>query len=140
MNILRHVLRKFAGGVLIFTLFLPSVALAKPLDADSVHAKIAKRGVGAWICVEERNGLLLTGRIASVDDGSFGIQLHDYPDVTSIFYGDVTKLRFGFSGRDCGILAGIGVGAIIAMAIIAHHELEANKANFPTQPAQPVFP
>jgi hypothetical protein len=140
MTGLRQVTRKIVSLVSILALFLPSVALAKPLDANTVHAKIAKRGVGAWVCVEERSGLLLTGRVVSIDDGSFGIQLRDYPEVTSIFYSDVTKLRFSLSGKALGLIVGLSVGATLAFALIAHHEFESNKPSFPTQPTQPVFP
>jgi hypothetical protein len=138
MNGLRRMLWKCVSLVSICALLMPSMALAKPLNPDTVREKIVKRGVGSWVCVDEQNGLLLIGRIASINQDSFGIQLQNYPDITQVQYADVTRLRFGLSRGGVGILIGASVGAAVIVALVMHHEFEENKAQFPTAP--PTLP
>jgi len=136
----RKLLRKCAGMVSICAMLMPSVALAKPLTADQAREKIVKRGVGTWVCVEERNGLLLIGRITSIDQDQFGMQLENYPDITPVNYSDVTRLRFQLSGRGIAVLVGVPMAAGVIGALILHHEFEANKPQFPPTPITPPFP
>ncbi|MGB6687526.1 MAG: hypothetical protein WBE76_06765 [Terracidiphilus sp.] len=140
MNAIKNLLWKCVSFVSVCTLMMPSPALAKPLNADSARARIAKRGVGAWACVEERNGILLIGRIVSVDTDSFGMQLENYPDITPVAYTDVTRLRFGLSGKGIGIMVGASVALAVISAVVMHHEFEANKPQLPTAPIMPPFP
>jgi hypothetical protein len=137
------VLLKSIAVVLIFALATPSIAFAspKPRSPQEIHAKILKRGVGAWVCVEEANGLLLAGRVANIDVVSFGMQLENYPEVTTVNYADVVRLRnLGLSAKGAVILIGVTVGAAIATGLIMHHEYEQNKATFPTNPTVPARP
>jgi hypothetical protein len=142
MNTLKQLLHKCAGMVSICALLAPSVAVAapKPLDPETVHAKIAKRGVGNWIYVEERNGVALVGRITSIDDQSFGLQLHNYPEITPVLYSDVIQVRTGLSRTGVSVLIGATVGAAIITGVVLHHEYEANKPQLPTMPSSPLFP
>ena len=140
MSALRRMLWKCVSVVSICALLMPSKAIAKPLTADTVHARIVKRGLGAWACIEERNGILLIGRIVSIDTDSFGMQLENYPDITPVSYGDVTRLRFGLSGKGIAIIIGAGVAAAVISAVVMHHEFEANKPQLPTPPTTPPFP
>lgn len=140
MTTLMIKLRKCAGVLSILALLTPSLAIAKPLDPDTVRARIAKRGVGNWICVEERNGILLVGRITSVDERSFGLQLQNYPEITPVMYSDVIRVRTGLSGAGIGIIIGATVAAAVITGVVMHHEFEANKPQLPTTPTSPVFP
>jgi hypothetical protein len=140
MKTIKNLLWKCVSIVSACTLMMPAPAIAKPLSADQAREKIVKRGVGAWVCVEERSGILLIGRIASVDADRFGLQLQNYPDITPVSYADVTKLRFGLSGKGIGIIVGAGVAVAVISALVAHHEFEENKAQFPTAPPSPPFP
>ena len=140
METLRQLLWKCVSIASICVLLAPSEALAKPMSADQARAKIVKRGVGTWVGVEQRDGLLLVGRIAAIHQDSFGMQLENYPDITPVMYGDVRKLHFGLSNTGmCAIIVGSTL-AIVAATIVAHHEFEANKAQLPTPPPPPPFP
>jgi hypothetical protein len=125
--------------VLACALVAPAVASAKPkpLDPATVHDRIAKRGVGSWVCLNEANGVALVGRVVNIGDDSVGLQLANYPDITPVQYTDVVSLRFGISRKGIWTITAIGFGAVAAMAAIGFHEANANRGNFP-QP-QPAF-
>ena len=118
-------------------LFWPAAASAKqkPLDPVTVHDRIAKRGVGSWICVDETNGIVLVGRVVAINDDSVGLQLENYPDVTPVLYTDIASMRFGISRKTFWTILGVGLGATAAMAAVGIHEMNEMKASFPTQPA-----
>jgi hypothetical protein len=124
MNRLRVTSLVLAGALLA-----PSVASAtpKPLDPATVHARIVKRGVGSWVCVQEANGIALVGRIVNIGDDSVGLQLANYPDITPVLYTDIVGLRFGISRKTLWTIAAIGFGAVAAMAAVGIHEVNANK-------------
>jgi hypothetical protein len=129
--------------VLAGALLLPAVASAKskPLDPVTVHDRIAKRGVGSWICVEEANGIALVGRVVAINDDSVGLQLANYPDITPVAYTDIVSLRFGVSKRTVWTIAAIGLGATAAMAAVGFHEMNEMRQQQPTLPTQtPTFP
>ena len=116
-----------------------TVAAAKPLTPLTVHDRILKRGVGNWVGVELLNGTAFVGRIVSIDEQSFGLQLHNDPRITPVRYSDVVNLHTGIShGAFWGILAA-GVGGSVALALVAHHEMSKMPTQ-PIEPAQPVFP
>jgi hypothetical protein len=140
MKALRQILWKCISILSICALLAPSVAIAKPLSADQARDKIVRRGVGTWVCVEESNGLLLIGRIASIDQDEFGMQLENYPDVTPVYYRDVTRLRFQLSGKGIAVLIGASVAVGVIAAVIMHHEFEAHQPQLPSQPVTPTFP
>ena len=127
--------------LLVCMLFAQSstIAEAKPLTPESVHARILKRGLGNWVGVELQNGTAFAGRIVNIDDQSFGLQLHNDPAITPVLYTDVVRLHTGVPrGAFWGITAA-GIGGVIVMAIVAHHEM-AQMSTLPSQPVQPVFP
>jgi len=118
------------------------IAEARPLTADTVHARILKRGIGNWVGVELQNGTAFVGRIVSIDEQTFGLQLHNDPAITPVQYSDVVDLHTGIShGAFWGITIA-GIGGLIVMAVVAHHELSKQPTfpTFPTQPTLPVFP
>jgi hypothetical protein len=122
-------------------LFFSAVsANAKPLDPATVHARILKRGIGNWICVEEGNGIALVGRIVSIDQDSVGLQLENYPEVTPVLYSDIVGLRMGLSEKGYWIIAGVGFAAVAAMAAVGIHEVDENRAKFPTTADPPAPP
>jgi hypothetical protein len=133
-------LKQCAGMLLVCALLAPAVADArpKPLDPVTVHARIAKRGVGNWICVDEANGIALVGRIVSVGDESVGLQLQNYPEVTPVLYTDIVGLRLGPSKGAIFAIVGATLGAGIIGALVLHHEYEVNKPTMPTLP-NPAF-
>jgi len=137
------VLFKSLAVVLIFALGTPPIAFAspKPRSPQEIHAKILKRGLVNWVCIEEANGLLLVGRITNIDVVSFGMQLENYPEVTMVNYADVVRLRnAGLSAKGAVILIGVTVGAAIATGLIMHHAYEQNKLSLPPNPGTPSFP
>ncbi|MGB6745040.1 MAG: hypothetical protein WBE38_15440, partial [Terracidiphilus sp.] len=94
-------LKRCTGILLVCVLLAPAIVNArpKPLDPATVQARIVKRGVGSWICVEEANGIALVGRIVSIGDQSVGLQLQNYPEITPVLYTDIVGLRLGLSKK-----------------------------------------
>jgi hypothetical protein len=142
MNLVTRGLSRCMSMLLVCALLAVSspAALAKPLTADSVHARILKHGIGNWASVQLQNGTCFAGRVVSVDENSFGMQLHNDPEITPVAYGDVVRLQTGISrGAFWGIF-GASIAGSVAFALIAHHEFVENEPKLPTQPAAPVFP
>jgi hypothetical protein len=108
-------------------LLAPALANAKPLDAATAHARIMKRGVGSWVCVQEANGVALVGRVVNIGDDSVGLQLANYPEITPVNYTDIVGLRFGISRKGFWTLVGVGIGASVAMTVVGIHEVDSNK-------------
>lgn len=131
-------LRRQLSMVLILCLLAPSMAFAKtkPLTPELAHERILKRGVGNWVWVQTDSGVVLVGRIVSIDGGSFGLQLHNDPEITPVLYSEVTDLRTGPSRAAFWGILGAGVGGMIILAVVAHHEMSNMK--MPTQPT-PAF-
>lgn len=140
MSTLVRRLRASAALISMCALLFPQTALAKPLDAQAVHAKILKRGIGNWVGIEEQNGVALIGRITSIDQDSFSLQLENYPETTPILYSDVIDIRTGPSKKTIFAIVGGTLAAGIIAGVVMHHEFEANKPQLPTTPTQPVFP
>jgi hypothetical protein len=134
---------RLIAKLLVFTLILATAPLAeaKPLTAESVHTRIVKRGLGNWVGVELSNGTAIVGRITNIDQESFGLQLHNDPEVTPVLYSDVVEMHTGLSrGAFTGIMIA-GVGGVVAMAVVGFSMVHKNsQAALPTQPAQPGFP
>lgn len=141
MNRCLQALSKGVAVVLVSSLLGTSAAYAKPVNPETIHRKIVQRGIGSWVCVEEANGILLVGRVTDVGEQSFGMQLDNYPEVTRVRYVDVVKLRnAGLSNKGFAILTAAGIGGAVAIALIAHHEMNNMKNNQPTLPSMPGYP
>jgi hypothetical protein len=136
MKLLARALLRWVGAVLICALLAPTAALAapKPLTPEVVHARILKRGVGNWVWVQEDSGVVLVGRIVTIDGGSFGLQLHNDPEITQVLYSEVVDLRTGPSRAAMWTIVGVGVAGMVILALVAHHEMSNMKS--PTLPAQ----
>jgi hypothetical protein len=132
--------RDVARGIsllLVLTLIAPNVASAKtkPLTAEQVHSRLLKRGLGNWVGVDMQDGTAFVGRIVSIDDQTFSMQLHNDPQVTAIFYSEVSCLETGPSrGTIWGLMAA-GVGGTVAFAIFGIHEVNEHD-HFPTSAAR----
>jgi len=114
-------------------------AEAKPLTQEKVHERILKRGIGNWVGVELQNGTEFWGRIVSVDEQTFGLQLHNDPAVTPVRYSDVVGLHLGISHGAFWAFTAAGIASVAIFAVVAHHELS-KQPTFPTQPSEPLFP
>jgi hypothetical protein len=115
------------------------VASATPLTQEKIHARVVKQGMGNWVGVELANGTAFWGRIVSIDEQSFGLQLHNDPAITPVLYRDVVRLHTGISHGTFWAITAAGIGGVVALALVAHHEMS-NMPALPTQPAQPLFP
>lgn len=140
MKALNAVLRKYAVLALVLSLLLPSAAFAKPLNPAKVQDLVVKHGAGSWVCVEEHNGVALVGRITSIGDQSFGMQLENYPEITPVMYDDVTRIRFGISHGAMFAIIGATLGSAVIATVVMHHEFEQSKAQLPPMPTLPVVP
>src|ERR1700674_4641053 len=92
------------------------VASARQLTQEKIHARVVKQGMGNWVGVELANGTAFWGRIVSIDEQSFGLQLHNDPAITPVLYSDVVDLRMGFSRGACWAIAGAGIGGFLVTA------------------------
>jgi hypothetical protein len=139
MNRLLNALPRATAVALICVLSMPAAnAAPKTVNPETIHREIVQRGVGKWICVDLKNGTALVGRIASLDEQSFGMQLDNYPEVTTIAYADVLRVRsVGLGGKGLAIVIGAGVVSTVAAALIANHEMNNFKNSQPTLPTMP---
>jgi small nuclear ribonucleoprotein (snRNP)-like protein len=112
----------------------------KPLTPEVVHARILKRGMGYWVGVQLENGVAFSGRIVSVDENSFGLQLYGDPDVTPVAYDDVVYLETGTPPAAFWAIAGAMIATGVVVPLVMVHEMNQNKLQMPTLPNQPVFP
>ena len=144
MGLVSRTISKCVGMLLICALLAPTMANAtpKPLPAEKVHARLLKAGPGNWAAVQLQNGTEFGGRIVSVDDQSFSLQLHNDPEVTAVFYSDVVLLNTGISHRAFWTLMGVGVGGVATMAAVGFYEVNKHSQlpTLPTLPNQPTFP
>ena len=129
--------------LLVITLMVATApfAEAKTLSPEKVHMRIAKQGLGNWVGVELSNGTAVVGRITNIDQDSFGLQLHNDPEVTPVLYSDVVDMHTGLSrGAFTGIMIA-GFGGVVAMAVVGFSMVRKNsQAALPSLPAQPGFP
>jgi hypothetical protein len=144
---MRFVTRSLARAIamlLICALVAASapVAEARPLTSEMVHARIVKQGMGNWIGVELRNGTASAGRIVSIGEQSFGLQLHNDPGITLVMYSDVMRLHTGIPHGAYFTVVAIAIGGVILFAVIGFAEVHkhAHMPAMPGQPAAPLFP
>lgn len=92
------------------------VALAMPTpDAASAKQQIAARGVGKGVRVHETDGTVLRGKIISVGEDSFGVQVGSKPPVEVAF---ANVRAVDGPGLSKGAKIGIGIGVVLVVAIV----------------------
>ena len=134
MKTLARSITRVISVMLVVTLLTPSIGLAapKPLTPEQVHSRLLKRGVGNWVGVEMQDGTAFVGRIISIDDQTFSMQLHNDPQVTAIFYSHVRCLETGPSrGAVWGIVIAGFAGTAAFAAWGAHEVNEHDKLPMP---------
>lgn len=128
------------ASLLIFLFLIPpnAGAKSKPLDAATAHARIVKRGINSVVGVEESNGVILGGRIISIDPDTFTLQLFNDPQPITILYADVTAVQTG-SSRGFWIATGVGIAAVTGFAIwgFVHAHNFQQQHQLPNQPSVP---
>jgi len=141
MNCLTNALARAIAVALICAVAAPAAyAAPKNVNPETIHREIVQRGTGKWVCIDLKNGTALVGRIASLGEQSFGMQLDNYPEVTTIAYADVLRVRsVGISGKGLAIAIGAGVAGTVAVAVIANHQMNNFKNNQPTLPPLPTL-
>ena len=128
-------------AVALIAAMFPFAASAspKPVNPETIHRKIVERGAGKWTCIDMKNGTAVVGRIAAIYEESFDMQLDNYPEVTTIAYADVVRVRnIGLGEKGLAITIGAGVAGTVAVALIAQHNMNNLKNNQPTLPPFPA--
>jgi hypothetical protein len=140
MGVVTRTLRRCVSWTLTCSALFTAApaAQAKPLTADRVHERIARQGLGNWVGVELQNGTAFAGRIVSIDAQSFGLQLHNDPQITPVLYSDVVDMHNGLTRRGFWIFAAVGIGAVATASAVGFYELHQHR-QLPGQPAQPVY-
>lgn len=127
------------ASVLILLFLIPPDAPAKtPLEAATVHAKIAKRGPGNGVAVEENTGVILAGRILTIGSDSFTLQLFNDPQPVTIRYAEVAEIETG-PARGFWIATGVGLAAVAGLSIWGfvhvHNLQQQNQLAYQPQPS-----
>jgi len=127
--------------VLICALLAPSAAFArqKPLTPEVVHARLLKRGVGNWVGVQVLSGAAFAGRVVSIDETSFGLQLHNDPTITPVLYTDVTYLQAGLTNGQKTLIIALPA-AVLTAGIATILSMRRNQPALPAIPGQAVLP
>jgi len=140
MNNLKQLLRSSLCIVSVFALLAPSPAIAapRPLDAATVRARVVKRGVDRWIDVKDKTGLELVGRILTIGDTGFTMQLPNDPGPTAIAYADLIDLRTGLTGGEKTFIASSLAGSAgFAIWAAVHFHNVSTQHQLPVTPALP---
>jgi hypothetical protein len=144
MGLLSRTLSRCTGVMLVCALLAPPSAIAspKPLTPERVQARLLKCGLGNWVAVQVLSGAAFGGRLVSIDDHSFGLQLHNDPAITTVLYSNVVDMQAGLSRRGFWTLVGISFGAMGAAAGVGFYEVHKHSQmpTLPSLPTQPVFP
>ena len=73
-----------------------------------------------------QDGTAFVGRIIRIDDQTFSMQPHNDPQVTAIFYSQVSRLETGPSGSSNGYFWGLvaaGAAGVVTLAVVGFHEV-----------------
>ena len=94
-------------------------ALAFPTpDASSAKQLITRRGVGTKVTIHETDGTILRGRIMSLNEDSFGIQIGHEPAV-EVPFASVRDVNGCGLSRRAKVGIGVGVAAAAAVGVTA---------------------
>ena len=95
------------------------LALAIPTpDAASAKQQIATRGVGKSVKVHEADGTVLRGKIVSLGEDSFGIQIGSKPSI-EVTFANVRAVDGPGLSKGAKIGMGVGAGVVLAVVIVA---------------------
>ena len=122
-------------AVTLIASLLPIVGSAQPksVNPETIHRKVVERGTGNWIRVDTKNGTTIVGRITSMGEQSFGIELEKYLEPTVIAYSDVQRVgKAGSKGRKLALSLGIGAAGTVAMALVAQSQMSSMNSSQPT--------
>ncbi|MGA2886443.1 MAG: hypothetical protein ABSE51_00205 [Terracidiphilus sp.] len=99
MNSLSRTLLRCVASLLVCALLAPSMANAAPktLTVQQVRARIQHIGVGNLVGVQLLNGVAYSGKIASIDENTFGIERYGDEQATPLAYRDVVYLQVRLS-------------------------------------------
>lgn len=112
-------LSRITALILAITFLSDRVALAIPTsDAASAKQQIAARGVGKSIKVHESDGTVLRGKIVSLGEDSFGLQVESKPSV-EVTFANVRAVDGPGLSKGAKIGIGVGVGLVLAVLIVA---------------------
>jgi len=131
------------ASLLIVLLVFPASAFADatPLDTAAVHQRIVERGVGHSVNIEERTGVVLSGKIEAIGANSFTLRLRDNPNPVNVKYLDVADFpRGGPHGSTIFLLTGIGAAAAFSIWAVVHFHNVEQQNQLPTTPPVPTIP
>lgn len=86
-------------------------------DAASAKQQIAVRGVGKGVKVHEADGTVLRGKIVSVGEDSFGLQVGSKPRV-EVAFANIRAVEGPGLSKGAKIGIGIGIGVVLVVAIV----------------------
>jgi hypothetical protein len=126
-------------SVVSILLALPPQPLADTLSAAAVHDRIAQLGVGRRVNVEERTGIVVTGKIATIGQESFTLRLSGVPNPLLLRYEDVAGFqRAGPHGSTIFLFSAIGAAAAFTIWAAVHfHNQQKQLPTLPTLPSVP---
>ncbi len=104
--------------LLVITFSTERIALAASTpDAASAKQQVASRGLGKGVKIREADGTSLRGKIVSLGEDSFGLQVGSKPAI-DVPYAAVTEVQGpGLSrGARIGLWVGVGVLALVIVA------------------------
>ena len=112
-------LSRITALLLAITFLNEHVALAIPTpDAASAKQQIAARNVGKSVKVHEADGTVLRGKIVSLGEDSFGVQVGSKPPV-EVTFANVRAVDGAGLSKGAKIGMGVAVGVVLAVVIVA---------------------
>lgn len=127
--------------LMVALLSAPVLPAQRPLSqAEKYHLKIVKHGLDARLWLKEKNGLEFTGRVQSIGDQGFELQIFDDPQLEPIRYDEIQNLRIAPGYKAVVLWSLIGVGGITATSLIAMHSMQQHALSPPSTPPQPTIP
>lgn len=109
-------LTRMTALLLAITFLSERMALAIPTpDAASAKQQVAARGVGKSVKIHEADGTVLRGKILSLGDDSFGIQVGSKPPVEVPF---ANVRAVDGPGLSKGAKMGLTVGGVVVVAAV----------------------
>lgn len=125
-------------SVIILLIALPPTTFAEsaPMNAAAVHDRIVQLGVGHRVNIEERTGVVVTGKITTIGEQSFTLRLSGDPAPLLLKYEDVADFpRGGPRGATIALFSALGATAAFTIWAVVHFHNVQNQ-----MPASPALP